>query len=333
MNTSKEFADWTTLRTIQAQAVATYTLREVLRRLDRLERELTAAIFSADLDGRKAPGKQRQALAEFKSEVEEKISIFYRELLSRTEEDFATLAEREDEAQRLAFPVFGKVRQSGVFNVSAMMILGASLRQWYSRQAGDLQFRTVQAMRQGLDASEAPAKLAERIKGGTDAAGMETAPVIATSKRAAEVIIRTAVTQIQSEITFGLAERLPASVDYGWQQISILDGRTTQICKSYAFKIWTKDFKPIGHSFPFAGGVPRHANCRSRIVLYMLDDGPSKELTFRAWLDTLTPQQQTQIFGKNRIALWKAGKLTEQDLIRQQWQAINPEDINNDNDK
>lgn len=328
MSDSKDFADWTTLRTIQAQAVATYTLREVLRRLDRLERELTAAIFSADLDGRKAPGKQRQALAEFKAEVDEKILTVYRELLSRTEEDFATLAEKEDEAQRLAFPLFGSVRQSAVFNVSAMMILGASLRQWYSRQAGDLQFRTVQAMRQGLAASEAPAKLAERIKGGTDAAGIESAPLVTVSKRAAETVIRTAVTQIQSEITLGLSEKLPASVDYGWQQISILDGRTTQICRAYAFKLWTKDYKPIGHKLPFNGGVPRHPNCRSRIVLYLFDDGPTKELTFREWMDTLNAKQRDQIFGRERIAAWQAGKITDADLIRQQTRAIDPDNLN-----
>lgn len=328
MSDSKDFADWTTLRTIQAQAVATYTLRELLRRLDRLERELTAAIFSADLDGRKTPGKHRQALAEFKEDVEAKIAEVYRELLSRAEDDFAILAEKEDEAQRQAFPVFGNVRDSAAFNVSAMLILGASLRQWFSRQAGDLQFRTVQAMRQGLAANEPPAKLAERIKGGTDAAGVETAPVITTSKRAAEIIIRTGATQIQSEITLGLAERLPASVDYGWQQISILDGRTTQICRAYAFKIWTKTFQPIGHKLPFAGGVPRHPNCRSRIVPYMMEDGPSKELTFREWMDTLTAKQREQIFGRERVAAWNAGKLTDADLIRQQTRAINPDNIN-----
>lgn len=316
------------LRTIQAQAVATYTLREVLRRLDRLERELTAAIFSADLDGRKAPGKQRQALAEFKTDVEDKISEVYRELLSRTDEDFATLAEREDEAQRIAFPIFGEARQGLAFNVSGMAILGASLRQWFSRQAGDLQFRTVQAMRQGLDANEAPAKLAERIKGGIDAAGNETAQVMTTSKRAAETIIRTAVTQIQSEITLGLAERLPASIDYGWQQISILDGRTTQICRAYAFKIWTKTFAPVGHKLPFAGGVPRHPNCRSRIVPFMMEDGPSKELTFREWMDTLSAKQREQIFGRERIRAWEAGRITDADLIRQQTRAISPDKLN-----
>ena len=244
MNASQEFADWTTLRTIQAQAVATYTLRDMLRRLDKLEKEISAAIFISDLDGNRAPGKQRQALADFKADVEEKIAIVYRELLSRAEDDFAILAEKEDEAQRLAFPPFGSLRAGAAFNVGGMLILGATLRQWFSRQAGDLQFRTVQTIRQGIDAGETPAELVRRIKGGTDAAGGEIPPITAPSKRAVEVVIRTGATQIQGEITLGLAEKLPASVDYGWQQISILDGRTTQICRAYAFKIWTKDFQP-----------------------------------------------------------------------------------------
>lgn len=327
MNTSKEFADWTTLRTVKAQAVATWTLREVLRRLNRLERELAAAIFAADLDGRNTAAKQRAALAEFRDEIEAKIAEVFRELSERIEMDFATLAEKEDEAQRLAFPPFGELRAGGGFKVGGMVILGVTLKQWMSRQAGDLLFRTVQTIRQGMEANEAPAELLRRIKGGTDVAGNEVAPVLTTTRRAVEIVIRTGATQIQGEVTLGLAERLPASIDYGWQQISILDGRTTQICRAYAFKIWTKTFQPIGHKLPFAGGVPRHPNCRSRIVPYIMADGPTKELTFREWMDTLTAQQQEQVFGRERIAAWRTGKISDADLIRQQTRAIDPDNL------
>ncbi len=98
-------------------------------------------------------------------------------------------------------------------------------------------------------------------------------------------------------------------------------------CRAYAFKIWDRDFKPIGHALPYNGGVPRHFACRSRIVPYLFDDGPNKDFTFKEWLERLSPEQQTQIFGRARIEAWKRGKLTDQDLIRSQERALTLDEL------
>jgi hypothetical protein len=328
VNPSEEFADWTMLRTIRVQAVATWMLRDVFNRLTRLEKSIRGELVMAGVSGETTPAEQRRALKAFAEAISEKIAEVYREILSRVEEDFQTLAEKEDEAQRLMFAKFGALKPGQPFDAGKLAILGVSVADWFGKQAGDLEFRINQAVRQGVDAGESEAELQKRVKGGISKDEIPIPRPLDTSERAAEVILRTGVTTVQSEVTDELADKLPASVDYGWQQISILDNRTTQICRAYAFKLWTKDFKPIGHGLPFNGGVPRHPNCRSRIVLYMLDDGPTKELTFKAWMDNLSATDQAQIFGKSRVELWKAGKLTDQDLIRQQWRAIAPANIN-----
>lgn len=333
MTPSQQFADFQVIRTILLQSVATYMLREIINRLHKLEKEVLSALLESDLDGTASGSAQRKAFKEFQFNIDERITAAYRELNSRIEDDFDVIAKKEDEKQRdMILLLFGFNLAAQNTNGRRVNILGAPVKDWLGKQAGDLQFRLEQAIRNGLNAGEDQAKLRRRIKGhpgtGKDAEAVALPRVFTPSERSAEQTIRTGVEAVAQDVLTGLGETVPEAIRIGWQQISVLDARTTTICRAYAFKIWNRDFQPIGHNLPYAGGVPRHINCRSRIALYLFEDGPTKEFTFRQWMDRLTAEEQKQIFGSVRLKMWRDGKITDQDLIRSQERAIAPEDMN-----
>ena len=335
MTNSEKFSDWIILRTIQLQAVSTWILRDVINRLEKLEAEILTALAQSGLDGTQAGREQRANMRDFKDGVDKLITAAFKELASRIEDDFDTLSAVEEKKQREIFALW--LAAPGAVNIaigSNVNILGSSIRDTLGKQAGDLQFRIEQAIQAGLDAGDDASKLRRRVKGwpgtGEQADAIAITPATKQTERALEQTIRTGVQEIADEVQTGLGSALPKTIRIGWQQISVLDSRTTQICRAYAFKTWDKDFNPTGAvKLPFNGGVPRHVNCRSRIVLYMLDDGPTPELTFKQWVDRLEPEKQKQIFGDTRLKMWREGKLSDQDLIRQQWRAISPDELEN----
>lgn len=332
MTPSEQYAEWQTIRTIKLQAVATWMLRELLTKLDRLEKKLLAALAESELDGTASGRTQRAALKEFKALVDEQITATYRELYSRADEMFQELAQVETKDQNAIFlKLFGVATAAALIDTTKTDIAGATLKSWLSQQAGDLQFQLERGIQQGLNAGEDAGKLRRRIKGwagsGAEPEAVMIPSPIEPKRRALETVIRTGVEATSQEVINSVGAEVPKSVRVGWQQISVLDARTTTICRAYAFKVWDRDYKPVGHNLPFNGGVPRHPNCRSRIVMFMMEDGPTKELTFKEWVDSLKPEQQKQIFGAERLRLWRNGKLSDQNLIRAQERAVSPEEL------
>lgn len=59
------------------------------------------------------------------------------------------------------------------------------------------------------------------------------------------------------------AEWLPA---VQWQQVSVLDSRTSRACQDHALKEWDSQFRPIEHHLPFQDWTARHWNCQWVIV-------------------------------------------------------------------
>lgn len=266
MTSSEQFADWQILRTIQLQAVATWILRDVLKRLRKLESEILSAMLDAYLDGTASGPQQRAGLRKFKADLDELITAAFRELSERIEADFDTLAEAETEKQRemlalwIGAPMVAKAVSGGT-----AAILGAPVRQWMGRYAGDLEFRINQGIQNGMNAGEDAGKLRRRVRGwdgiGKDPEAVAIPRPMGSTERGIEGTVRTGVQSVSEEVLNGLGERMPQSIRMGWQQISVLDSRTTQTCRAYAFKVWDRDYKPIGHGLQYNGGVPRHVNC------------------------------------------------------------------------
>lgn len=336
MNRNDAYSEWATLRTVILQAVATWMLRDIASQLHDLEADIAGAVRRSRLATAKGDKTRLKAEQDLLADVRQRIADVYREIRRRIEDDMEAVTVAQEEAEERALLLLWGVTLSASASVAAsaqrahykqQQVLGATTRQWLERQAGDLHFRFTTTLRTGLAAGEAVEEIAGRVTGGKAPAPQGEAatklPGIAErSTRAAEATIRTGMTTAQDAARRATVLRLPPAMRYGWQQISILDGRTTQVCRAYAFKVWNKDFQPVGHSLPFAGGVPRHHWCRSSIVPFLLEDDPAKDMTFKQWMASLGTERQDKIFGPGRAKLWREGKLPDGELLRQQERVI-----------
>lgn len=328
-NPNREFADWTLIRTVQLQAVATWMLRELLVDLQQLQSDIVSELTSRNPTGTDLLSRRRNRLQDLLAEVEQRIADVYDEMKARAEEWFSELADIEADEQRDKMAaIFGVSPQGGrikLSDITMLTIIGSTLAQWFDAMAADYTFRTKAILVQGVGAGLPVNDIAVLLD------GLKTATPTTTAERALETVLKTGVEEVADEVLERTAERMPKTIRMGWQSIAVLDARTTSLCRAYAFKIWTLDKKPIGHDLPFLP-VPRHYYCRSRIIPIMLDDDPVNDLTFKQWLDTLTAADQDKIFGATRMKLYRAGKITEADLIRQQERSISLEDLRNEGD-
>ncbi len=311
---------------VDLHRVAEHFIVAMVARLRQLEADLVATILRRDTKHLDSLLAETQAL----------IRQAFSELADRLEDDTDELLVAVEERERRNWLlVFGLPVPAGALALptgATLLVAGATGRSWLARQGADLSFRfsaiTRLAFAGGTPDLDA---LADKVRGQTPESPV---PVTAQTERAVKTTVRTTAETVGTVVREKVAEaatveppvepekKPPTVIRYGWQQISILDARTTTICLAYAFKIWNAAFEPLGHRLPYNGGPPRHPNCRSVMAIIILDDDPLKEMTFREWMDTLTADEQNRIFGPTRMKLWRDGKITDSDLIDQQHRAL-----------
>lgn len=213
--------------------------------------------------------------------------------------------------------------------VSDILIQGAPSADWWRRQAGDVQFRFAGAVRQGIAQGETNAQIVSRVTSGFQ----DQPPIIETAKRNAEALVRTSV-QTVANATRDEVFRANDDLLMGKRQISTLDGRTTDICIAYSGAEWDLDGKPINETkLPFNGGPPRHWGCRSILTPIVRPlpglpefkpatrasvDGPVRaDITFAEWLGGKSKRFQDDLLGPGRAEMWRADKITLQQLLDQ----------------
>lgn len=139
-------------------------------------------------------------------------------------------------------------------------------------------------------------------------------------KRQAEALVRTSVNHISSEARSAV-NRANNDILKGEEYVSVLDGRTTLGCAALDGKILGFDEPPQ---------TPRHWNCRSLRVPALDDrfqkeglegtrasmDGPvSAKRTYSGWLKDQPKDFRVQVLGKERAALFDAGKISLDDFV------------------
>lgn len=302
-------------------------LNDLLVSLRQLQDDIAAQISQINPSGTHSLNQRTNRLQHLLDEVETRIKEVYAEMEARAGDYFQELADIEADEQRDKIAAIFGVAPSGgrikLSDVLALTIIGNTLGQWFDSMAAGYSFRVRSVLVQGFGAG---------LKADAVLAQLEAMKTTEAASRSLETVLRTGVEEVSDEVLERTAERVPAkSIRMGWQSIAVLDARTTQLCRAYAFKIWTLDKKPIGHTLPFLP-VPRHYNCRSRIIPIALDDDPVNDLTFKEWLSGLSVDDQNKIFGKGRMDLYRRGKLTDADLMRQQERSISLDDLRQEGD-
>lgn len=322
---SELYRDAAIARQLDLQRVATWILNDLLADLTELEDRITGLVARHDPTGATRPTTQKARLDALLIDINEATREIYREIQRRLLEHWEDLMENQSEEERNRLLLFYGLdpKTDLAWKPAAMLIVGATLAQWLTAQRTALVSRTRNILQAGLDNGQGNGELTAILRGRAPLAGMDSPT--GQAKRELEVIIRTGTNGIPNEVLPAILKdtKLPA---HGWQQISILDNRTTAICRAYANRRWDAAFKPIGHDLPYNGGPPRHMYCRSRVILILLEDNLTTP-GFATWINSKTPEQQAKLFGKTELALWKKGRLTDAELIRQGNRQLSLDDL------
>ena len=253
--------------------------------------------------------------------------------------DFLTLAQNEqdhllDYNELAGFNLFSSVLPESSIErlVDSAQLEGATVKAWNNGLNADQKKRLERELKIGVSLGETTPMLAQRI-----------AHVLEKNKRDATAIALTGAGAIVSEIRQAFFEANDDVIKcYKYQ--ATLDTRTSELCRAYDGLTWDKDYKPIGHNFPFRKPrVNTHFNCRSTIIPVTkswdelgargMDEASGRtrssmngyvpqDMTFNDWLKTQSPETIEKTLGKGRAELFMQGKITMRDLITQQGRSL-----------
>lgn len=292
-----------------------------------LEKELRALLESKSLSG-----AERAELKALVAEAESAIHPAY-----------AAAAQSVD-THALAVIVAEKtVEAMGTFPVSALLpsverlasltkdvlIDGAPSSAWWERQAEDTAFKFAAQVRQGVVNGETNERIVQRIVGKRGEPG-----IMEVSRRNARTLVHSSVMTAANDArlaTFRKNDRLINGVRW----LATLDSHTCVQCAALDNAAWDLDGQPIqATKFEFQS-PPAHFSCRCvlspipktfRDIGLNIDEpaegtrasseGPiPASTTFDEFLKRQSPAFINKTLGKERAALFLAGKITLRDLI------------------
>ena len=173
---------------------------------------------------------------------------------------------------------------------------GRLLREWLTGLPANTAARVRQAIRQGYVDGLGPLEIARQIRGTRSRSG-----IMDISRRGAEAMVRTALAHTASRARAITYERNPAIKAEQW--VSVLDHRTSTICRANDGKIYEKGKGPR---------PPAHVSCRSTMV--PVTDGNRAALksrpTYGDWLTKQPEIVQDDVLGPTRGKLFREGGYT-----------------------
>lgn len=195
---------------------------------------------------------------------------------------------------------------------SQPVVLGGIAADYWEAEGKALSQRFAQQMTLGVAGGESISDLIGRVRG-TRAEGFKDG-VMAVSRRNAESLVRTSVNSIANAAHMEVYKQ-NADVVAGVQHYSILDSRTTVICAGRHGLRWKLEgYEPVGHNQTFHA-PPLHWRCRSIIVSILDMDVEPAGVTFDDFFKGLSKAQQDDLFGPGRAELFRAGRISQADLL------------------
>ena len=198
-----------------------------------------------------------------------------------------------------------------------LLILGLPLARHWERQASNLADRVGGAIRTAQATGQPVPDLIAAIVG-QGRRGRERGGLMEGARQQAATLADTAA-HAAAYAGRQAAWRAGGIKYLRWH--SILDSRTTIRCATRAGKLYTVDFQPAGHDIPMGTPPPAHFNCRSILVAMAPDYAPPGDghdpyiESFDDWLKRQTPEEQDEMLGPTRAALWRSGKIKARDLL------------------
>ena len=273
-------------------------------RLDALTRELWATIAM-----RYRAGMTQRQLMALVREVQDNIAAAYAQINASqtpilrqfidTEIDFAV---RASNLRRLS----AANRHAAV---NRLRVYGNTLEDQWTRQAQNTAFSVIGQLRQGAATNATLEQLAATITGNADTVG-----IMQQAQRHAASLTDSAVNSARSTAHLASFKNDPDILALRW--FAILDVKVCPNCGLRAGKLYDLDLKPIGHDIPLVGEPPLHPYCRCMLVPSPTNV-PTQNDRFENWLDRQSMDKQEELLGAGRVALWREGRITLNDLIGQ----------------
>lgn len=220
--------------------------------------------------------------------------------------------------------------------ISKALISGYSIDDQFDALSASAKRKFIGTIQLSIQSGETLGQMAARLSGGT-VNGVAVPGFLKLTRAQSTALAHTAVTAISKQDRLE-AFQANSDVIKAVQQLSTLDNRTTDICISYSDLTWDIiTLEPIGHSLPWAGGPPRHFNCRSVIIPVLkspaelgvktrgkiapevrasMDGQIPASTTFDKWLSRKPLEFIEDLIGKAAAALFTKGKLKLVDLIK-----------------
>lgn len=181
-------------------------------------------------------------------------------------------------------------------------VAGRPLERWWDAQAKDTAFKVSNTIRESAHKKLDVEAIAQAI-----------AVPLAAAQRNAQNLTHTAVQRVAMDARNAV---LSLNNTAGVEIVATLDSRTCAQCLAYDGSTYDGDGNPTGDTtLPFNGGPPFHFSCRC--ITSPLIDGqkPSGGLSAEKWLDSKSADQQDELLGKGRAALYRRGSITLRDLV------------------
>ncbi len=208
--------------------------------------------------------------------------------------------------------------------VETSPIGGSILSDWVDGLETDRIVAMEQAIRKGLVLGSSTDDIVRSIRG-TKKLNYGDG-VLQISRRKAQTLVRTSVTHV-TNVSAQATWQKNSDILKGWQFIATLDSRTSITCASNSGKIFEIGKGPI---------PPLHPNCRSTTIAVTksfkelgldadeLTDGQRasmdgqivKDISFTQWLKNKGEKVQNDILGKARAELFRSGKLSLDDFVK-----------------
>ncbi|KQI67039.1 hypothetical protein AN189_17600 [Loktanella sp. 3ANDIMAR09] len=311
--------------------------------LTELEGDLVAQLARIDPTGVPRESAKAARLEKLLTQVRDTIRVSYRAASSQFIGELRELADIEadftakaiNDGLTIDMATANFTRAQIVALVDGVLVQGAPVAEWWSRQAGDTLQRFTDAMRLGIAQGDTSAQLIQRIRGGTRN-GEPVTGFMEITRRNADSLVRSA-TQAAAERARQATYDANADILAATVWTSTLDGRTTLQCAVRdGLRYTVLGHKPIGHDVPWgAGPGSLHWGCRSssrpetkswRELGFDIDElAPATrasvngqvaaDLKFEDWLAKRSQAEQDDILGNGRAALWRDGKISFRDLL------------------
>jgi SPP1 gp7 family putative phage head morphogenesis protein len=216
-----------------------------------------------------------------------------------------------------------------------LLVQGAPVSDWLSRQGGDTLQRFQDNMRLGIAQGETNGQLIRRIRGGRQN-GEAVKGFMDITRAHADSLVRSA-TQAVSQASRQAVYNENDDIIKAEQWLSTIDLRTTEQCGARDGLTYTVGtHEPIDHSLPWFGGPGNlHFGCRSTSTPVLksfrelgldIDEVPAstrasldgqipQDTTFEGWLSRRTVAEQNENLGVGRAKLWRDGDISFRDLM------------------